>query len=188
MEKTAKKNSGLFGKNIIIYGKHAKYMKALANKFGTEQNQGFFKRNLDVYIAAPIIGKLFNRKADVDKTIDEDTKIFLEQVNESIEELRMNYRIIMMLEDRDSVDLEERINRAFRYDKNDEKREYGDKVFSSYVLGGIEVLYEKLIGNETNTDRLVENAFEFIEDLKDTYADTYDVNELIKLSSKSSQL
>lgn len=176
----------LFSKTVVITGKHAQYMKALVNPFDTNLKHGFFKRNLDVYLIAPIIGKLYNRRADADTSIEGDTKIFLEQLNGEIENLMFNYRLIVLLENRNEVELEERCNRAFRYDKNMEKRQYGDKVFNEYALGGIELLYEKLIGESTSTDELVENAYTLVDSFNEDFKDSFDFDEIRELSKLSS--
>lgn len=176
----------LFSKNIIITGIHATYMKALVNKFDTKYKQGFFKRNLDVYIVAPIIGKLYNRKAEPDTSVQDDTKIMAEQLNPEMNDLLFNYRLIVFLEDRKDVDIEERSNRAFRYDKNMDKRAYGDAVFNSYVLGGIEILYEKLIGDSIDNDMLVENVYTFIEECNDLFNSNINYEELIDKCQKAS--
>ncbi len=185
MENNEKRVIPLFSRTVTITGKHAVYMKALTNKFDTNLKQGFFKRNLDVYLIAPIVGKIYNRKADPDYSIEEDTKIFLEQLNGEIENLFFNYRLIVFLEDRSNTDIEERCNRAFRYDKNMEKRSYGDKVYNSYVLGGIEFLYEKLIGNDTNTDILIENSFNFMDEYNELYKEDYEISKLFELCNLS---
>ena len=179
-----KKEYGLFSKQIMIHGKHATFMKELVNQFDTNQKRGFFKRNLDVYLTAPIIGKLYNRKAEIDRETDDNTRIFLEEMNKVHDELVYNYRLIVLLEDRDSVDIEERCNRAFRYDKNSEKRAYGDSVFNSYLLGGIEVLHEKLLGKGVTTDDRIENLFNFVEDFS-LYENDIDYDEIIRLSQLS---
>mgnify|MGYP004463022803 FL=1 len=176
----------LFSKTVVITGKHAQYMKALANPFDTNLKQGFFKRNLDVYLIAPIIGKLYGRKAEADNSIADDTKIFVEQLNGEIENLMFNYRLIVLLEDRNDEELEERCNRAFRYDKNMDKRQYGDKIFNEYVLGGIEFLYEKLIGESTSTDELIENAYTLIDSFNDDFKESFSFDEIEKLSILSS--
>lgn len=176
----------LFSKQIVITGKHAQYMKALVNPFDTNLKQGFFKRFLDVYLIAPIIGKLYNRKAEADNSIADDANIFVETLNKEIENLRFNYRLIVLLEDRNDEELEERCNRAFRYDKNMDKRQYGDKIFNEYVLGGIEFLYEKLIGESTSTDELIENVYTLVDSFNDDFKESFSFDEIEKLSMLSS--
>ena len=149
----------LFSKQIVITGKHAQYMRALVNPFDTNLKQGFFKRFLDVYLIAPIIGKLYNRKAEADNSIADDAN---------------------------DEELEERCNRAFRYDKNMDKRQYGDKIFNEYVLGGIEFLYEKLIGESTSTDELIENVYTLVDSFNDDFKESFSFDEIEKLSMLSS--
>lgn len=176
----------LFSKQIVITGKHAKYMKALVYPFDTNLKQGFFKRFLDVYLIAPIIGKLYNRKAEADNSIADDASIFVETLNKEIENLKFNYRLIVLLEDRNDEELEERCNRAFRYDKNMDKRQYGDKIFNEYVLGGIEFLYEKLIGESTSTDELIENVYTLVDSFNEDFKESFSFDEIEKLSMLSS--
>lgn len=81
--------------------------------------------------------------------------MFLDQINSVRPELELNYRMIMLLEDRETLDIEERINRAFRYDRDLEKQKECEKIFMHYVLGGLEVLYEKLIEPSKTLDDYV---------------------------------
>lgn len=179
-----KKEMGLYAKQITITGKHATYMKDLANPFDTKLRKGFFQRNIDVYLTAPIVGKLYNRKADPDHSSDDNTKIFTDELNREMDELVFNYRLIVLLEDADSVDIEERCNRAFRYDKNSEKRALGDEVFQSYLLGGIEVLHEKLFDKGLTVDERIENLYDFANGFT-MYEDDINYDEIIKLSQLS---
>ena len=94
--------------------------------------------------------------------------------------------MIVLLEDRNDEELEERCNRAFRYDKNMDKRQYGDKIFNEYVLGGIEFLYEKLIGESTSTDELIENVYTLVDSFNDDFKESFSFDEIEKLSMLSS--
>lgn len=179
-EENQKKIVTLFSKNISIKGKHGQYMKALVSKFDSELPQGMFKRNLDVYLIAPIIGKLYNRKADEEQTT-EDTSIHAEQLNEEMDRLLFNYRLIVFLEGRNKVEFDERCNRAFRYDKNMEKRAYGDEIFNSYVLGGIEFMYEKLIEEAKDADDFTANMYNCINDYSELFANSIIQEELYDL-------
>lgn len=176
----------MYEKNLNFRGIHATYMKKLAAKFSSDLSQGLFKRNLDVYLIAPIVGKLYNRKSPIDTDVDDSTSIHTEQMNEVMDQLEFNYRTIMLLEGRDSVDLETRIDKAFRYDRNPDKRADGDKVFEEYVRGGIEVLYEKLMEGTSDSDEYLKKAFQFVSDFNQRYADTIDVEEIYKMCKMSS--
>ena len=40
-----------------------------------------------------------------------------------------------------------------------------EELFNQYLLGGIEVLYEKIIKNNTDEEKILENLGEFIEEM-----------------------
>lgn len=165
---------GLFQKNIIITGKHSEYMKALVAKPDLNLKQGIFNRQVDVLVMASVVGKIFSRKAELEPLKDSEgnenkVTMFLDQINSVRPELELNYRMIMLLEDRETLDIEERINRAFRYDRDLEKQKECEKIFMHYVLGGLEVLYEKLIEPSKTLDDYVDNIYLFVKDFQDRY-------------------
>lgn len=146
----------MFDKNIVFTGKHAEYLRALAqgNSKPDPNRDWPFKMNYQVLMAAPVIGFLHHRSSpkDNDKNIP-DNKIFVEALLNHSDQLELIYRTIVLLAEQDSVSLDERMNRAFRYDRDEEKRSKGDEIFRGYVRGGIEILYEQLIqGAETKDD------------------------------------
>ncbi|MCK6255458.1 hypothetical protein LCY76_02310 [Fictibacillus sp. KIGAM418] len=153
----------LFDKNIIITGKHSAYMDLLRDK-------GFFSRHLDIYINSAIVGFQYNRKSLSDKSEtykDKRTQIHTEQLVKESSILEFIYRLIMLLDNQKDSTLEDRINRAFRDDSlNDvsEKHSENTKVFISYVLGGVEVLYEKIIEKGATEQDLMKNAYEFMKE------------------------
>ncbi|WP_417897777.1 hypothetical protein ABN702_16015 [Bacillus haimaensis] len=153
----------LFDRNIIITGKHSAYMDLL-------KDNNIFSRHLDVYINAAIVGFQYNRKSSPDKSEaykDKRTQIHTEQLVKESSILEFIYRLIMLLDNQKEIDLENRINRAFRddslYDVS-EKHAENMKLYSSYVLGGIEILYEKIIEKGVTEQDLMKNAYEFIKE------------------------
>lgn len=178
---------GLYDVNIKIKGKHAEYMKKLANPFISSINRGFFNSNLEVYLIAPIIGKVYGRKADVDNSKkDVVTTIHTEQLNKEMDRLEYNYRMLMIIEEKNSVDIETRANRAFRYDRNVEKRQYGDLIFNSYVLGGIEVLYEKLFTDAEDAEDYILNLHSFTSDFNERYYNITSNEDIYNMCNQSS--
>jgi hypothetical protein len=171
----------VFDKNVIITGKHSAYMDLLKDK-------GFFNRILDIYVNAPIVGFQYNRKGSTDKSDasnkDKKTTIFTEQVLKEASTLEFIYRLIMLLDNQKVDPLENRINRAFRDDSlNDVDGQHSEnmKLFNSYVLGGIEVLYEKIIEKGVTEQDFMKNAYEFMKEQNLSFtsrsADDY-INEL----------
>ena len=69
----------MFDKEYAFKGTHAEKVNKLTAKFD-DKNQ-LFKRNLDVYMMAPIVGFLFQKKADVNSGdgTQKPTKIFPQQ-------------------------------------------------------------------------------------------------------------
>ena len=42
-------------------------------------------------------------------------------------------------------------------------------LFDSYVLGGVDLLYEKLLGNGHNEDDYINNLYDFLSEFNDRY-------------------
>ena len=104
----------MFDKEYSFTGKHAEMVIKLTNEFDSKKNK-FFEHNYDVYMLAPIIGFLYQRKAELDRNSDiKPTKIFPEQLIRRADDFKFNYRLIMLLDKEYEPDLEKRIEKAFR--------------------------------------------------------------------------
>lgn len=151
----------MFKNNIAIHGKHAYYMTEL------DKNR-IFNRLLDIYVNAPVVGFFYNRKGVEDKSVphqDLKKSIFTEQINQEEETLKFIFRLIMLLENSKEINLDERVTRAFRDDSlKNESHKQNMKLFHSYVLGGIEVLYEKIIEKGATEQDYIKNAYEFMKE------------------------
>ncbi len=75
----------------------------------------------------------------------------------------------MLLDKKDDIEFNERLNKAFRYDNNKEKSVDGDKVFEEYLLGGVEILYEKIIQGATVIEDYIDNIYEFLSEYNERY-------------------
>lgn len=171
----------MFDKEIRITGKHGLYTNMLANNFG-EINAKLFNRNIDVYVQAPIVGFLYQRKALKDTTTKDqnvkvpDAHILKDQMINAKDNLTFNMQLILLLDENYEKNEEERINRAFRNFGKDEK---DLELFDSYVLGGIEVLYEKLLQNASKPDDYIENLTMFTNDVNDLFNSEVNREELL---------
>ncbi|MDD6135069.1 MAG: hypothetical protein PUB49_10355 [Selenomonadaceae bacterium] len=180
----------MFDKQMTFSGKHADYLRHLApsKKMGESKMQRttIFSSNIEVLKVAPVVGFLFNRLGQVerDKEITDNT-VFLEQVLKIQKNLMQNYRLIMLLHDQDKVSVDERINRAFRYDRQPDKRAYGDKVFNQYLLGGIEVLYEELIEGKDSLDEDVRGVAEFLLTCKEMFGSKFSMERIDALCNET---
>ena len=177
----------MFDKEISFTGKHADYLRRLAPSKQYTVKDAFdrsrcFQSNIDVVLAAAIVGFIKGRKAARDATVNvADNRIHLEALINNKESLELVYRIIMLLDRKDDLPINARIDKAFRYDNNLEKRADGDKVFWEYVRGGIEYLYETLLADSENSNTDVQNMMEFVEDYKQCYYEADMLNKIYEL-------
>lgn len=165
----------LFRSQIRFYGKHGQYIEALSP--GTEKakderlplierNKYLFKRVVDVYLIAPMVGYLYQRKSERDS--GESNKNIMEgAISNEYNRLIFTYQMIMILDKEDEPDLDKRLSRAFRdLDKDNPE---GLDLFNAYARGGIEVLYEKLIANAATPEDIAANLTDFIEDYSNKF-------------------
>lgn len=158
----------MFRSDIAITGKHAYYVKVLADK-----DVKIFNRYIDVYMNAAIIGFIYGEKEDVDKDSEykeETARILLEVINREKQKLKLIYRLIMLLENAKNLSKEERIERAFKddiYSDRKDKKEANIELFNSYIRGGISFLYNQL--NGINVDERITNIKEFAEDFNSEF-------------------
>jgi len=170
----------MFEKNIYIKGIHADYMKRLAANIDGTILKGIFARNLDVYMLAPIVGVIYSRRSSSDNESKEISPTSI-QTLAVIDQLEYNYRLVMLLHDKDTSNIEERMNRAFRYDRNENARAPGDEIFEEYVLGGIEVLFENIIKDSSDANDYIKKIFKFVCEFQERYNSHTSDDELIKI-------
>ena len=91
------------------------------------------------------------------------------------ENLKYNYRILMLLIYKDKTQ-EEKTKIAFKLDKDDEARAEYDKVYDSYVRGGVEILSEKIFADSKEIDGYIMNMYNFMNEFNNRYfAETVDI-------------
>lgn len=171
----------IFRSNIRVYGKHGQYLEALSPNVREkrknlepaeferlpeiERSKHVFDSYVDVYVIAPIVGYLFQQTADRDSGPDKN--IMEGAVASHRDKLIFSYELLMLLDDKSEPDLNERIRRAFRAD--DKLVEEGMKVFTKYALGGIEVLYEKLMVGATTPEDVLRNLMDFVDEWNENF-------------------
>ncbi|MBD5410224.1 MAG: hypothetical protein HDR53_03995 [Treponema sp.] len=170
----------MFDKEIKITGKHANYVTKLSSKFGNTTAK-FFDRNVDVYIQASIIGFLFQNKKSIDGSSDDTAHIFRDQVLKCKQDLEFNMQVILLLDKEYEPDEAKRIDKAFR---NFGKDKSDIELFESYVRGGIEILYEKLIENASTSDDYVQKLCVFTNEINERYNSKVDMIQLQNLLNK----
>lgn len=169
----------MFDDEYRFRGKHAEMVTKLKSEFDNQKNK-FFEHNYDVYMLAPIIGFLYQRKAELDRSSDIDTKIFTKQIISQADDFNFNYRLIMLLDKVYEPDLEKRIEKAFRGLNNSDDEE----LYESYVRGGIEVLYEKLIEGASKPENYTEKLYDFLEEFDERYNEEIDMESVLEMCRK----
>ena len=174
----------MFDKQYRFRGRHAQRVGALTQAFDNNSKAQLFSRNVDVYTTAPLIGFLYGRKAEQDNIKNSETNevynvnVMGDRVIYSQEELIFNFRLIMLLDKQYEPDEDKRIDKAFRHmgqDPNDEER------FDSYVRGGVDVLYEKLVEGSTGPEDYINNLYDFVEDFHEKFNAEVSREELLKM-------
>ena len=177
----------MFDKQYRFRGRHAVRVDKLTGVFDTVSKAKLFERNVDVYTNAPLVGFLYGRLADPDDEKNPETgqvynqNVMGDRVIYSQEELMFNFRLIMLLDSSYEPDVKERIDKAFRHmgeNPADEER------FDSYVRGGVDVLYEKLIEGANNPTEYVTRLYEFIEEFQERFNSSIRSEDILALCTK----
>lgn len=174
----------MFDKDLNITGKHGDYLRRIVGELDSDKNK-FFRYAYDAYRCVAIIGFLYGRKAKKETSSKDDYSIFLSQINNIRDDLEFNYRLIMLLDSKHEPNFEERLQKAFNY-FGSEKAKNDEELFEQYSLGGIEILYEKLIKDAHTPEDYLSNLMGFVQDFNDRYNATVDSMNLIELCRTAS--
>lgn len=163
----------MFDKDMQIRGKYATYWKALTqlpgNAVETSKNFKIFENYIYVYMVAPIIGLLNGRKGQYDPADEsKDTAGMLAEIQiKNASKLKYIYRLITLVDDSEGLSDEEKINRAFREDNNEESVKKGMDLYTAYFFGGLEVLYETFVLGCITEGDYIRKMFDFVSEFKD---------------------
>jgi len=162
----------MFDKEYSFKGSHAVKVNYLTGKFKENVKYGIFARNIDIYIVASIIGFLYGKKSEEDRENKETAKIYGDRIIKSSESLKFNLKLVLLLDKKNIENKNERIDRVFKH-FGDEKTEKEDiMLYDSYVRGGIDILYEKLV---EASDDYITNLYEFLDEFNRRYY--YNISE-----------
>jgi len=182
----------MFEANLKFIGRHAQEIRELApSKLAggqAQQDQTIFSRYVDILPVAVVLGFLCHRRSGVDDmpgASASETNILLEQVNQVRGSLEFAYRLILLLHDKEHLPLQARMDRAFRYDSDAEKRAVGDVIFFEYMRGGIDLLYEKLLADASSTEEDVKNLYAFVREIQDLYVKEVSIEDILALCNEA---
>lgn len=157
-------------------GKHATYAKFLATDKGSERKDGLniFNRILDVYMISAIVGLIYDRRSQIDNSVKDSSDIEAQQMYKEQEKLMYIYRLILLLDTSTGLTEQERINRAFKTDDDENQIKKNLELFNSYVLGGVEHLYDVFSNSYGNEDDIMNEMLSFVETFNN-YGERYDI-------------
>lgn len=132
---------------------------------------------------------IYGRKSNVDNnTSITPLKINYQQLTNRSSAIDYNKELILLLNKKDSIDVNERINKAFRYIYDNKEEHQLEKTacemeYLEYVLGGVEVLYEKIMENNKprDIDEYLDNIFELVSEVKERTSSIMSNDELYNL-------
>ena len=100
-------------RNYHFKGKHAERVTQLTSIFDTKSQSILIESIIDIYTVAPLIGFLYNRRAEIDRESNfEIEKKF--HIRNATKDLAFNYRLIMLLDSEYESDPQTRIQKAFK--------------------------------------------------------------------------
>ena len=152
-------------------GKHATYAKFLATERGSEREDGLnvFIRVLDVYMVSAVMGIMYGKRSQIDESNSDTSDIQAQAMIKEQEQLMYLYRLILLCDESSGLSEQEKISRAFKTDGDEDAVRKNLVLFNSYVLGGIEILYERFkdcYGNDSEIfDEILDFAQSFRTDL-----------------------
>jgi len=155
-----KSNKGLFANEVEYNGKYATIVRHL------KEDLGLFTTFREAYVTAAILGFLHGRRETQDDNSEKvnPASIFPNELNSRKADLRLIYRIMMLVEENPSFTIEDYMNRAFRDDsdtENPESLKRNMALFNSYACGGLEYLDEKF-GSLHETEDIIDALYEMV--------------------------
>ena len=181
----------MFENDVTIYGKHATYIKFLAKKNSRDDQSPdnpsaakLFERYIDVYMNAVVFGLLYNRTAKRDTSSDDRARVYADAFSNERENCIFLYRMAMLLDKTTELTPEERVNRAFRYDTQPEKKAEFEKnleLFNDYVRGGLEVMFEQFTDGCQTQDDYLSKTYDVMTTFKNELEGISYEDELAKL-------
>ncbi len=171
----------LFENDVTITGKHATHLKFLVN------DAKLYNDYIDVYMNAAVLGYMYSKKDDRDNESTDRARIYTDAFSNHRTECVFLFRLITLLDD-ENITIEERLDRAFRYDANPEKEEELQKcidIFNAYVRGGIEYMYNLFTTGCTSRDDYIRAMFEAIRNYKDDIDGVSYEDKIKRLLSRS---
>jgi len=171
----------LFQGQYRFFGTHADKVKKLTAEFDSNKHK-LFGTVHEVFQLAPVVGFLYKRKASLNRDVPGDISIFDAEMSRHRDVFQFNYQLIMLLDIEHAADEDIRVDKAFKF-YGTEQAKSDEDLYESYVRGGVDILYEKLITQSESPDDYTKNLYEFMEDFESRYGQSADaIYDLCKIA------
>lgn len=157
----------MFDKMYTFRGSHGEKVLKLTNQCDGAGNK-LFARNLDVYLLAPLVGFLYQKKAEKNSVGEKETKVFPEQIMQNQKDLLFQYRLIILLDGKYEANVENRVDKAFRFYGSDEAKD-DEELYNQYVLGGVDKIFEKLMEGVNDPEDYFVRLHDFLEEVEERW-------------------
>ena len=156
-------DKNLFLKNYYFYGRHADMVVALTNKIDEESGASVFSSFIELFIISSIVGVMNNHKVKPDSDKSKNKNLLAEQFNSHYHDLKLAFKFVTLLGNKDKYDEKARLNKTFRNPETDENY----KEFEEYMLGGLEDIYNKImVDTNIRYEDYLTSVNQFLNDFK----------------------
>jgi hypothetical protein len=134
-------------------------VRALSTPYN-DNGDKIFDRSFDVYLLAPVIGFSYQRMEPIDRSSEEERAVFGDILMSNNADIMYVFRTLLLLDKNYIQDSQDRIKKAFgnNFTKEDEER------FYSFMRGGVDILYEKIMDNVNLPEDYVNNLYDFLDE------------------------
>ena len=133
---------------------------------------GYFSRLVDLLAVAPVVGFHYGIRANRDNTDGIDADMLMPQILRVNNQLELNYKTIMLLDKDYESDEEARFIKAFQVKPTDRPEEDLER-YESYVRGGVDFLYDRLVGEENTQMERLEEMLDLVESFSERHYDNH---------------
>jgi len=165
-------NKRLFMEDYLFTGSHEEKVRKLVSEIDNSSGAKMFSSAVELYMTAAVVGCYYNRRSPKEKG-EKTYRIMQSQFSNHYYKLMFVYRLVMLNNGDLSLEPIDKINNAFRYHEKPENI----KMFEEYMLGGIDVLYDKLfISTNSSYDDFLSSLNALISEFKSNSSDGDDID------------
>ena len=149
--------------DYLFVGSHEEKARKLTSEIDNASGAKVFTSAVELYMAAAIIGCYYDRRSPREKG-DKTYRIMQNQFSNHYYQLTYIYKLVMLSEKDVALESIDKINNAFRYYDDPENM----KRFEEYMLGGVDVLYDKLfVSTNSSYDDFLSSVNSLISEFKE---------------------